>query len=170
MRRTKEIQLRSPETHRIRRYEVDQSLDQCALQRINDAFWTLGYEVISTCSDDTEDHDEPSLMFRPGVKPHADGTYDWWQVVRVGGPHIVARRLRRRVSLKNLTLMVSEIEGSFRVERNWGPGEPPSIRIIGPLKREGRRRAFDGHGLVPVALQVRPGPAVARHQPRPRHG
>lgn len=44
------IRIRYPETRRWRTYDVDESLDPTLLQRLNDAAFLHGLEVVSTCA------------------------------------------------------------------------------------------------------------------------
>jgi hypothetical protein len=55
--------LRSAETGRLRKYEVDAELEDDVLQRLNDDAYALGFEIVSTCAGDTRDEvdDDESL-------------------------------------------------------------------------------------------------------------
>ena len=48
--RERRIRLRSPETKRLRTYDVDEELDPTLLQLLNDLAFLYGVEIVSTCA------------------------------------------------------------------------------------------------------------------------
>ena len=48
--RERRVRLRSPETKRLRTYDVDEELDPKVLQLLNDLAFLYGVEIVSTCA------------------------------------------------------------------------------------------------------------------------